>query len=600
MVQSQAHMAHLPLFGTAGLYVAGGRVRLRRKSLALLYYLALEGPTGRAAMAELLWEHASARQNLRVELHELRRALRKLGIAAFEERRDPLMLPPGIGLDATPRAGQALEGLERVSGSYREWLSSVRDRVAQVDERPAVQLHAQATELAAQIDPPFLLIVKGSPLAGFKSFALQLAKELNLPFLEGVEGGATAVRYLPMPQSEEQIRRVLKDQKSVWVLPTAPFGEDQTALLELRAQWPADRASFVTLQPLSWPDAQRGPLRGLPFDEAAQLYLASGGDAAHLKHLLELHRAKPEASERPLPQQVRAAYQRESRFLSYLARLALERISIHPGTFDEGFLQALDAHAHLEELERRGWLAYEDEWRFASEPARRVLYQALQPGRRREYHRAAARYFAQKGLAIARIFHEQRAAGEVSPPEQPPDLEAWAKVVWNEGPSLESDSIALRSSEPKVLDELFLEPPEVQGQGWELRENRFCFVRNGPPFRHNMLVIPGHEEAVLVRLTGRGYVENVLGVGLGGGALPLLLQVGRKPVAFFAPVAHAHDLGLATLLPVSSFDVWIEVPAGVSLRLSSAAERIVLEFELKVYRMRAPHPRVPRIVRMGG
>ncbi|WP_337845836.1 hypothetical protein [Thermus sp.] len=50
-------------------------MRVRRKGLALLYYLALEGPTRRALLADLLWGHGAALQNLRVELHALNRVL---------------------------------------------------------------------------------------------------------------------------------------------------------------------------------------------------------------------------------------------------------------------------------------------------------------------------------------------------------------------------------------------------------------------------------------------------------------------------------------------------------------------------------------------
>lgn len=591
MAQIQSAIAHLSLFGSAGLYADGKKVPLRSKSLAILYYLAIEGPISRAAMAELLWEHASARQNLRVELHELRHTLRKLGIVAFEGRRDPLVLPPGIVLDTTPRTGQILEGLERVSDSFREWLAGLRGRTTKADEHPVEQIHAQASELARQIEPPFLLIVKGSPLAGFKTFALQLARELSLPFIEGVEGGAAAVRYLPLPQTEEQIRRVLRDDKSLWVLPTAPFGEDHSTLLELRAQWPAERARFVTLSPLPWPAVAQGWLRDLPFPKAAEIYLCSGGDAAHLKHLLEVYRSGQDGL--PLPQQVRAAYQRESRFLSYPARLALERLSVHPGPLSDGLIEALDAQVHLDELERRGWLAYDEEWYFASEPARRVLYQALQPGRRAEYHRAAARFFAAEGEPIARAYHEVCAQPDRALPGPPPELADWARAVWT-GPQ-PSEPVRYEAG-VEVGEEIFCEPPEVRGGGWGSYGQRYFFVRNGPPYRENALVFPGAEEPVLVHLRGRGLVQNVLDVGLDGERVPMVLQVGDRELALFAPVSQEARLGDRALLPIEDFDVWLGLPAGQPLRFSSEAERIVVEFGLEVHRYQGPRWREGRLV----
>lgn len=574
-------VAQLRLFGTAGLYLGGKRIPLRNKSLAILYYLALEGPTSRTAMAELLWEHASAKQNLRVELHELRRSLRKLGIAAFEDRCDPLTLPAGIALDTTPRAGRILEGLERISDSFHGWLVEQRGRALRPDELPAEQIYVQAEELAREIDAPFLLIVKGSPLAGFKTFALQLARKMGLPFIEGAEGRAAAVRYLPLPQVEAQVERMLGDKQSVWVLPTAPFGEDPSTLLDLRARWPAGRARFVTLHPHSWPQAIRGPLQDLRFDRAAEVYLRSGGNAAHLKHLLELQRSEKETLS--LPQQVRAAYQRESRYLSYSARLALERVAVHPGTLSEGLIEAFAAHEYLDELERRGWLAYEEDWFFASEPARCVLYQALQPGRRAEYHRTAARYFMAKGERIPQYYHEWAAAQESGIPAPPEGLAPWAQVVW--GSMLQEPPKADNVDLPKVKpgDVLLYEPPEMSG-GWGSYEDRFYFLRNGPPYRENKIVFPGAEVAVLIRIRGRGHVENVFGVGMDGKRTPLVLHVGEQALAVFAPLSQAMVREGLLIFPIREFDLWVFVPAGEQVRFSSAAERAILEFSIELRR----------------
>ena len=582
-VATQSAIAQLALYGDVGLYAAGKRVSLRRKSLAILCYLALEGPIGRAAMASLLWEHASARQNLRVELHHLREALRRLGIVAFERPGELLVPPPGIFPDTTPGDGLLLEGLENVSASFREWLEGVRRRSSKPQSHPDLQLRSQASRLASEISPPFLLIVKGSPLSDFRSFASHLAHDMALPFVEGVEGRAAAVRYLPPPQTADQVRAVLGDDRSIWVLPTAPFGEDHSSLLELRAQWPAGRARFVSLEPLSWSAAVAGPLRELPFERAAELYLRSGGDAAHLEHLLELVRSGH--ARLPLPQQVRAAYQRESRFLSYDARLALERLSVHPGVLSDGLIEALGAHGHLDELERRGWLAYGDAWRFSSEPVRRVLHQALQPGRRAEYHRLAERYFTARGELIAGSYHRCAAEGEPCAPEPPQPLAPWARAVWNRASPTESRP-APRMAQFEPGEEIFFEPPELRGDGWSASGNRFCIVRNGPPYPSNELVLPGADEAVLVRLVGRGYVENVLGVGLDGERVPLRLRAGSRLIALFAQVEREVSLPDMPLLPVDHFEVWVGLPPGRDLRISSDAERAVIALEVGVYRVR--------------
>jgi len=584
-------IAQLPLLGPAGLFAGGVNVPLRTKSLAILYYLAIEGPISRSAMAELLWEHASARQNLRVELHHLRRALEKLGILAFPGRKDLLELPPGIALDTQQRAGGVMGGLEGVSESFREWLMGLRGRSTRTEEPAPWQASPQAVELAREVGPPFLLIVKGSPLAGFKSFAMQLARELGLPFIEGVEGAAAGVRYLPLPQTGEQVRRVLQDQRSVWVLPTAPFGEDHSTLLELRAQWPPERTRFVNLRPLTWPAARRGPLAGLPFHRAARLFLCSAGDAVHLHHLLEVDPGGGDPL--PLPQQVRAAYQRESRFLSYPARLALERLAVHPDRLEEGLIRAQGAHDHLDELERRGWLAYDGAWCFTSEPARRVLYQALQPGRRNEYHRVAARYFAAEGRPLARRYHALCAG---LPPEAAAEVAAlpvWAQVL------LDPAAIALRpaprGAAPRTAAEVYVEPPDVFGNGWGQYDGRFYFVRNGPPYPDNALVFPGSDEPLLLHLKGQALVENALGVGMDGNRAPLVIESGNGVLAVLATFTEAGRFEERLLLPVSDFDLWLSLPPGASLRFSSLAERAVIEFELHAFRPLGPVPKRPAV-----
>ncbi|MFX7589816.1 hypothetical protein ABTJ68_19090, partial [Acinetobacter baumannii] len=96
----------LPLFGRARVVFQGRELRVSRKGLALLYYLALEGPTSRARLADLLYGHGSALQNLRVELHRLGQAF---GREVFPKGQDPLSLPSWLKLEASGH-GKALEG----------------------------------------------------------------------------------------------------------------------------------------------------------------------------------------------------------------------------------------------------------------------------------------------------------------------------------------------------------------------------------------------------------------------------------------------------------------------------------------------------------
>ena len=93
---------------------------------------------------------------------------------------------------------------------------------------------------------------------------------------------------------------------------------------------------------LSWREAVGGPLRHLPFAEAARFYLRSGGRVEVLRELLAM--GNPEA----LPQRVRAMVALEARHLPWEARKALEVLALHPGPFPEklawilGYGEALD------------------------------------------------------------------------------------------------------------------------------------------------------------------------------------------------------------------------------------------------------------------
>lgn len=119
----------LMLWGPARLEHQGREIKLQRKGLAILYYLALEGPTRREVLADLLWGHSAASQNLRVELYRLSQVLSPLGFTAFAPGEDPLRLPSLVFLDRTPGPGLPLEGLEEVSTEFRAWLEGQRSQL---------------------------------------------------------------------------------------------------------------------------------------------------------------------------------------------------------------------------------------------------------------------------------------------------------------------------------------------------------------------------------------------------------------------------------------------------------------------------------------
>jgi DNA-binding SARP family transcriptional activator/tetratricopeptide (TPR) repeat protein len=140
---------HLDLLGPPRL-VVGGRVVQpgARKAIALLAYLSLEGRATRARLAALFWadlDAASARRNLRRELHRLRAAGADL---LRDEGDDVLAIAPSLANDVqvferaleagdTARAaavyrGPLLDGFDLAGpGAFEAWAAHQRERLAQ-------------------------------------------------------------------------------------------------------------------------------------------------------------------------------------------------------------------------------------------------------------------------------------------------------------------------------------------------------------------------------------------------------------------------------------------------------------------------------------
>lgn len=374
----------LPLRGRPRLLVQGREVRLPKKGLALLYYLALEGPASRARLADLLYGHASGLQNLRVELHRLGKAL---GRAVFPQGQDPLVLPGWVRLEPGG-TGEVLEGLEGVGG-LMDWVLEVRDRYA---SSPGAAGRQRLLEGLASLRPPFLLVLRGRLGTGQKAFARALAGVLGLAFHEALR--PEGLVYLEPPYPPLSPRDLLRS-RAFLVLRLDP-GEEPRFFLELRAHYPPERLRVLDLSPLTWAEARREVLSGVPFPEAARAYLLAGGEPEWIPEW----RACPEGPRRPLAQ-----LRLQTRFLSEPARLALERLSVHPGRIPEEVLDALEAMAYLDELERKGFLVYQGGYRFAREGERRLLYAALAPGRRQELHGRAATALAFSGRPQEEALH---------------------------------------------------------------------------------------------------------------------------------------------------------------------------------------------------
>lgn len=150
----------LQLLGAASLRVAGRPIDPgARKGLALLAWLAMAGRSTRARLAAMFWpegDAASARRNLRRELHRLRQAGAE---GVLVSSGDTLALAEGVDVDALAferdlargevgRAldaytGPFLDGFDLASGGdFEAWAASQRERLA-LRHREATQAMAE-------------------------------------------------------------------------------------------------------------------------------------------------------------------------------------------------------------------------------------------------------------------------------------------------------------------------------------------------------------------------------------------------------------------------------------------------------------------------
>jgi DNA-binding SARP family transcriptional activator len=164
---AQAPAIGLQLFGVPALRLGGHIVDTgSRKALALLAWLALEGRGTRARLATLFWpdlDAASARRNLRRELHRLRSAGAE---AALLSNGDTLALAPSTTVDVQafetalaigddPAAvaaygGPLLDGFDLPDGGeFDAWAAGQRERLA-LRHRQAAQALATAHEAAGR------------------------------------------------------------------------------------------------------------------------------------------------------------------------------------------------------------------------------------------------------------------------------------------------------------------------------------------------------------------------------------------------------------------------------------------------------------------
>jgi DNA-binding SARP family transcriptional activator len=124
-----ADWLHLHLLGLPRVAKHNQDLKLTRKGLALLVYLAIQGATSREKMAEMLWGEfgqEGAGRNLRRELHRLR----ETAVQAHLETSQNLNLTEFVWADQAPQhAGELLEGLDLPDApAFMAWLEQQRQQ----------------------------------------------------------------------------------------------------------------------------------------------------------------------------------------------------------------------------------------------------------------------------------------------------------------------------------------------------------------------------------------------------------------------------------------------------------------------------------------
>lgn len=582
----------LVLHGPAQLRSGKERVRLRTKGLALLCILALDGPTRRERVADLLWDQFDAANNLRVELHRLRGCLASIGVHAFPAGLDPLELPPEIEVDRTPRAGagQPLEGLDDLSEHFQAWLEAQRSLLALDPGGPRLQLRQQLVEeVARRVVQPYVLVLKGSPGTGRHEFAKALAGRLGLPVVEAVQAAAPALHIIEAAEADaEQVaHHVLRQSTGVWALTETAFGRESALLLLLRNLFPPERMRFIELGGLPWHEARSLVLSGLAFEEAARLYVTTGG---HIGYMRELLKVRPQrgfgCDTTPLPQRIRAGYLLEARRLPDATRAVLELLSVHPAALPDSLLARQGFTEHLDALEEAGWLRFDGGWSYRDAVSRSVLYKSLQEGRKAHYHAKFAAAFEESDgeTAPAATFHRfmatRNAASGGLPSERATAFEPTdPSAAGNAGTSAPPRLRVKYGRELALLLERHSELHAAADDEW------WYWSRHSRDTRPSFAAFTLPEGPCLIRLEARWHAERVFGFDGADETYPLRLEFcggrGRERQVLFRNVTSGACLDDGTLL-LPDRSAWFTCDHR-TLLVESRLEAGIVEFRLRAF-----------------
>ena len=582
----------------------GSPLPVRPVALAVLYYLALEGPTRREALAKLL---RAPGVDLHTELAQLEQELPNTWSSSLMTGTELLRLPPELITTVDPRQrdkADPLEGLDDIANEFQAWLEWMRHYLV---SSASWGLGAHAVRVAASLEPPYLLFVQPQPGDDVNAFARELAAALGEE-LRPAPGGEPGLYCPPRPYSDELVQHILHDPHSIYVLEMPPLGDIPAPIQELRKSYPRSHSRLVKLPPLTWNEVSSGPLQGVPFELAARAYLTAQGNPSYLRELQEREHPLTPGARLPVPQHLQQLVQFYLTLLTPHARNSLERLAVHPGPIPDGLLLGFSVKPVLTELKRHRWLAFNSQgsyWYISSDLMRRVIYQSLHDGRRREYHQAAARHFRGVGDEHCAAYHEYLAYAsdeELLAFEHPaqegvrgPEVfgSVWAKHAFDEWLRTRRGDLPANGVAPHSL------PRSTVGRGAELRmepmkddgaveaQGAWLTLKRKPVDREPTQIsweLP--DRPALVRIHGRAYIANPLGCGLSGEATPLEVRFSRLPGRIIlAPVGELpppEDCEI--VLPLESdFDYWCLLPAGGYLTVSCAAELALVELEVSAF-----------------
>jgi hypothetical protein len=343
---------------------------------------------------------------------------------------------------------------------------------------------------------------------------------------------------------------------------------------------------FLDFDGLPWPDARSLLLGGLPFAEAARLYVATGGNLDYLRELVRLRPPVGFGPDLPLPQRVRAAYLLEANVLPEATHAVLDLLALHPGTLPQAVVEQLEIADHTDDLESAGWLRFDRDWAFTHETARRVTAGTVLAGRRAHDHRRLAEAFAAIGpdSTIAVAYHRTAAGGD-EVPEPPRGLGAWAHTLIDPRPQSDHGDRPEPTARPVGTERAVL-----------LDQHRGLLASDEPGWSHwvrrpqtsepSQADFGLPDERCIVRIEMRAFTESAFGIGFNGDAFPLRLwfRGGPSPERRVVFVPDAGDAVLhdgTLLLSYRASRAVAFVAHHRSLRVESRAEAGVVEFLLR-------------------